>query len=350
MIHHEISLLPSIISLTGSVCPQEAVNLIVSVPTTTGITKILFKLNPNKSPGPDGLTSGFYKSAWSVLGDEIINSVTRFFSNHCIPEATNFTILTLVPKFPGASVIKDCRPISCCNTIYKVISKLLVAKLKPLLPEIILSNQTTFIKGRQLLENCLLASEIVNGYHKDNGPKMITLKVDITKAFDTVRWYFILNCLKALQFPDIYISWVASCLTTTSFSVGINENLHGYFKGSRGLRQGDPISPYMFGLAMNILSKMLNDAAALGKFKYHSKCKGPWLTHLCFADDLLIFSYGSPSYVSGIFLSSGSSISSQVWPSVLKSPASSPLGLLMLNPRMLLPWLVCLKDFSPFDT
>lgn len=231
LLHLGLSPLPSVVNYTGSVCPLEAVSLMAKVPNAEEITKAMFKLNPNKSPRPNGFTSGFYKSSWSVLGDEVINSVIRFFNNPFMPRATNYTIFTLVPKFPGASIIKDHRPISCCNTIYKVISKLLVAKLKPLLPKIILPNQTVFIKGRQLLENCLLASEIVSGYHKNKGPKRIIMKIDIAKAFDTVRWDFILNCLKALQLSDIYITWVASCLTTTSYSVGINGNLHGYFTG-----------------------------------------------------------------------------------------------------------------------
>lgn len=165
---------------------------------------------------------------------------------------------------------------------------------------IILPNQTTFNKGRQLLENCLLASEIVSDYHKNRRPKRMTLKVDIAKVFDSIRWHFILDCLIALQLPDSYIHWIACCLTTTSFSIGINGNLHGYFKRSRGLRQGDPISPYLFSLAMNILSQMLNDVADQRKFHYHHKCEESKLTHLCFADDLLIFSDGSPSSFHGI--------------------------------------------------
>lgn len=162
---HGFSTLPSITNYTLSVCPPEAFNLMARVSSAEEITKAMFKLNPNKSPGHDGFTSGFYKSAWTVLGAEVINSISWFFTNPFMPKATNSTILPLIPKFLGATIIKDFRPISCCNTIYKVISKLLVAKLKPLLPNIILPNQTSFIKGRQLLES-LLASEIVNDSQK----------------------------------------------------------------------------------------------------------------------------------------------------------------------------------------
>lgn len=291
---------PLISSLTKTVYPTASLPMLSSIPLTEDIRTSLFRLNPNKSPGPDGFTSSFYKSAWTVLGDEVVNSISKFFIRPFMPLATNSTILTLVPKFPGATCVKDYRPISCCNTLYNVIYKLLVAKLKPILNKIILPNETAFIKGRQLMENCLLASEIVSGYHKDKGPKRIILKVDIAKAFDSISWDFIIDCLRALQHPQIYIQWITACLTIPSYSVGINGNLHGYFKGSRGLRQWDPISPYLFCLAMNILSQMLNDAAFQGKFQYHPKCKGPGLTHLCFADDMLIFSYGSPKSFQGI--------------------------------------------------
>lgn len=108
------------------------------------------------------------------------------------------------------------------------------------------------------------------------------------------------QCLYALQPPEIYISWLKACFTTTSYSVCINGILHGFFKGTRGLRQVDPLSPYLFGLVMNILSQKLNDAAMDGKFYYHPKCKKSELTHLCFADDLLIFSDGSPHSICGI--------------------------------------------------
>ncbi|WZZ44961.1 hypothetical protein YC2023_041220 [Brassica napus] len=261
---------------------------------------VLFRLNKNKSPGPDGLTSGFFKDSWQILGAEVIRSIQTFFVSGFLPPSSNATILTLVPKRIGASTITNYRPISCCNTLYKVISKLLVKRLKPILPTLILPNQTAFVQGRLLVENTILASEIIHGYHKDRGPKRITLKVDIAKAFDTINWDFIFNLLQGLDIPHKYLVWLYPCVTTPSFMIGFNGTVQGYSRSKRGLRQGDPLFPYLFVMAMNCLSLLLDKAAEEGEFGYHHHCRESKLTHLCFADDLLIFCDGSAESVKNV--------------------------------------------------
>ncbi|KAL0853720.1 hypothetical protein Bca101_058872 [Brassica carinata] len=269
------------------------------VPNHDEITKVMMKLNADKSPGLDGLTSGFFKASWSLLGPEVINSIKSFFNSGFLSTAENSTILSLVRKKPGASLVIDYRPISCCNTVYKVISKLLVNRLKPLLPALILPNQTAFVQGCLLVENTVLASEIVHGYHRNRGPKRIVLKVDIAKAFDTIHWDFIFNCLGSIGVPGIYLQWLKDCVCSPSFNIGYNGTVQGYFKSKRGLRQGDPLSPYLFFIAMNCLFHLLNNAAKEGRISYHHRCTDSKLTHLCFADDLLIFCHGSLRSIKG---------------------------------------------------
>lgn len=217
-----------------------------------------------------------------------------------MPSSTNSTILALAPKFPGASRITDYRPISCLNTLYKVVARLLVRRLKPILSNLIVPNQTSFVKDRLIVENTTLAAELVNGYHRRLGAKRITIKVDIAKAFDTISWDFLFNCLHGLQLPSHLLGWLRACICSTNFTVGYNGMVHGYFKGNGGLRQGDLLSPYLFVIAMNVLSIMLNKAAAELKIKYHLKCSSSNLTHLCFADDLLIFMDGSLDSVQNV--------------------------------------------------
>ena len=109
-----------------------------------------------------------------------------------------------------------------------------------------------------------------------------------------------IEVLEVMKFPVVYVEWIRGCITTSRFSISINGSLVGYFKGARGVRQGDPLSPYLFVLAMNVLSKMLNVVAKYGVFSFHLKCKKLELTHLCFADDLLIFSRGNLDSIVGI--------------------------------------------------
>ena len=279
--------------LVGFKCSQPKCQQMMSVPTAEEIRRLFFKLNPNKAPGPDGLTSGFFKATWETLGAEVVSSITQFFSSAFLPTSTNSTILTLVPKFPGATKISGFRPISCLNTVYKVISRLLVARVKPFLQDLILPCQTAFVKDRLLVENTVLASELVHGYHKNKGPKRIIIKVDIAKAFDTLSWEFLFSCLDSMQIPRHFLSMLKTCICTTSFMVGYNGTVNGYFKGRRGLRQGDPLSPYLFVIAMNCLSFMLKKAAPQEGLQYHPNCERVKLTHLSFADDLLIFIGGS---------------------------------------------------------
>jgi len=280
--------------------PSALLPALTALPTYEEITSLMFKLNPNKAPGPDGLTSAFYKSSWSFLGQEVVEAVLHFFRHSFMPSSTNSSILTLVPKFPGASLISEYRPVSCLNTLYKVVARLLVRRLKLILPSLIVTNQTTFVKDRLIVENTTLAGELVNGYHRRQGPKRITIKVDIAKAFDTISWEFLFNCLHGLHLPPLLIDWLKACVCSTNFTVGYNGMVHGYFKGSRGLRQGDPLSPYLFVIAMNVLSVMLNRAASELKVKYHQRCSSSRLTHLCFADDLLIFIDGSIDSVQNV--------------------------------------------------
>ncbi|XP_056857638.1 uncharacterized protein LOC130506964, partial [Raphanus sativus] len=207
-------------SLTAITCTQQQRSSILLMPTAEEITKLMFSLNPNKAPGPDGLTSGFFKASWSLLGEECIASIQTFFNSGFLPKTTNSTILSLVPKFTGASKISDYRPISCLNTLYKLVSRLLVRRLKPILQDLILPNQTAFVEGRLLVENTVLASELVNGYHKNRGSKRITIKVDIAKAFDTLSWDFLFAALESLELPAPFIRLLRACICTTSFMVG----------------------------------------------------------------------------------------------------------------------------------
>ncbi|XP_013624949.1 PREDICTED: uncharacterized protein LOC106331168 [Brassica oleracea var. oleracea] len=260
----------------------------------------IFSMPTNKSPGPDGYSIEFIRASWDVVGPDIINAVSEFFRNGRLLKDLNTTAITLIPKKPEACTLGDYRPISCCNIVFKVISKIIANQLKPILRVSVSPNQAAFLKGRSLGENVLLASELIRDYNKSSCLRSSMLKVDIRKAFDTVCWDFVIKILKAQGFPPLFVSWIQECITSPRFFVALNGELAGFFEGKKGLRQGDSISPYLFIMIMEVLSRLLNKAQIENKFQLHPLCNSPRITHLLFADDLLVFSDGSRASVSGI--------------------------------------------------
>lgn len=150
------------------------------------------------------------------------------------------------------------------------------------------------------MDNTMLAQEVVKDYGHCNGRPRCALKLDIKKAFNSISWSFICSTLWHMNLPSKFISWITECISTPAFSICFNGRLEGFIKGAKGIRQGEPLSPYLFIPCMEVLSKMLSSAASGGLFSYHTRSKKLGLTHLCFADDLMVFTIASPSSLLGI--------------------------------------------------
>ncbi|XP_010418986.1 PREDICTED: uncharacterized protein LOC104704630 [Camelina sativa] len=194
------------------------------------------------------------------IGPTVIEAVREFFITGKLLKQINTTILALLPKTVAAKRLTEFRLISCCNTIYKVISRLLAKHLKIITSQAVQRNQVAFIPGRLLSENVLLASELIADFNKDGPTTRGCLQIDLSKAFDNVDWDFLTNILTALELLTM-----------------------------KGLRQGDSISAPLFTLVMDILSKQLDESVTRGTFQPHPKCQQPLITHLSFADDILVF-------------------------------------------------------------
>lgn len=209
-------------------CSEEDKNMLLGVVSAEAIKKVLFGMAAEKSPGPDGFYSEFFRATWAITRGDFVHAVQLFFDKGFLPKGINSTILTLIPKKDEATFMKDYRPISCCNVIYKVISNILASHLKKLLPSFISPNQSAFVKDRLLMENVLLASELVKNYHKPSVSSRCAVKIEISKVFDSVQWPFLLSVLEALSLPEKFILWIKKCIQLASFSVQINGELAGY--------------------------------------------------------------------------------------------------------------------------
>lgn len=247
----------------------------------------------NKSPGPDGFTAEFFIAAWDVVGADVCKGVLYFFNSKKLPKIVNASAITLVPKKQPANHLSEYRPIACCNVLYKCISKMIALRLKHVIPDIISASQSAFVPQRLIGDNIFLAQALCSKYHLNSGQPRCAIKLDIRKAFDTLNWKFLLAVLQRIGFPSSFIDWIAICLNSCMISIKVNGSLEGFFNAKSGLRQGDPISPYLFVLAMEALSACLKVTTANENFRYHGCTKELDITHLIFADDLMLFSYGN---------------------------------------------------------
>ncbi|GJW60133.1 putative RNA-directed DNA polymerase [Tanacetum coccineum] len=271
---------------------SEALNMVRDI-SSQEVKSAMFSMGNDKSPGPDGFTAGFFKDTWDIIGADVIKAVSEFFTNGRLLKELNHTIIALIPKVNTPARVNDYRPISCCNVLFKCISKIIANRLKDSLQRLVSPNQSAFVPGRCISDNILLTQEIMHNYHLDRGVPRCAFKVDIQKAYDTVDWNFLRVILIGFGFHERMIAWIMECVTTTSFSISINGSLHGYFKGKRGLRQGDPLSPYLFTLIMEVFTLILHRRVQeASNFTYHRFCSELDLINLCFADDLFLFVHG----------------------------------------------------------
>lgn len=207
--------------------------------------------------------------------------------------SVNTTLLTLLPKGSAATTIKDYRPIACCTVLYKIISKLMTSRMSCVMSYLVNEEQTAFVPGRFIHDNTILAQELIRGYGRKRLSSRCMIKMDLQKAYDSIHWGFVEQLLRGFGFPDKFVGWIMCCMSTVSYYISLNGALLEPFAGKKGLRQGDPISPYLFVLCMEYLSRLMHTVHKNPSFSYHPRCSRLKITHLTFADDILFFSKGT---------------------------------------------------------
>jgi hypothetical protein len=255
------------------------------------ISDALFQMGPIKAPGPDGFSARFFQRNWDTVKAEVIKGVKDFFVSRVMPPGINDTAIVLIPKKDELELLKDFRPISLCNVIYKIVSKCMVNRLRPILHDIIAPTQSAFIPGRLITDNVLIAFECLHAIkHGSRACKRFgAYKLDLTKACDRVDWGFLEKAMRRLGFQSSWIRWTMECVTTVWYSVRLNNVSLEPFCLSRGLHQGDPLSPYLFLFVPDELSKLLQHEVDRGAVKelYVSR-HSPGISHLLFADDTML--------------------------------------------------------------
>ncbi|RVW60790.1 LINE-1 reverse transcriptase-like [Vitis vinifera] len=212
----------------------------------------LMEMRGDKAPGPDGFTMAFWQECWEFVKEEVVDLFKEFFEHGSFSKCLNTTFLVLIPKKGGVEDLGDFKPISLLGGLYKLLAKVLANRLKKVLDRVVSVDQNAFVRGRQILDASLVANEVIDYWHKRK-EKGLICKLDIEKAYDSINWKFLM----------------------------------------KGLWQGDPLSPYLFVLGMEVLSTLLRRAGE-GGFLSGCRLRGRGgveliVSHLLFADDTIIF-------------------------------------------------------------
>jgi len=243
-------------------------------------------LPADRAPGPDVFTGRFYKSCWPIIKADFMAAIISLQQGDTRKlKLLNSAFLTLIPKKADAVEAKDYRPISLVHSFAKLVTKMMANRLAPYLDKLVATNQSAFTRGRCIHDNYMLVQQTIKILHRRKISSLF-LKFDISKAFDSVDWPFLLEILAHLGFGAVWRNLVSNLLHSASTQVLLNGEPGDFITHQRGLRQGDPLSPMLFILVMDVLNSLFMKAEAEGLLlPLHST--GQRLS--LYADDVALF-------------------------------------------------------------
>jgi hypothetical protein len=218
-----------------------------------------------KSPGPDEIIFVFYKDFWEDLRGDVMRFVSEFHQNGKLTKGLNSTFIALIPKIDSPQRLIEFRPISLVGSLYKILAKVLANTLRLVIGGVISESQTAFVKDRQILDGVLIANEVVDEARRSKKELML-FKVDFEKAYDSVDWGYLDDVMGKMSFPRLWRKWIKECVSTATASVLVNGSPTEEFPLERGLRLGDPLSPFLFLLTAEGLNVLMEVVVAQNLF------------------------------------------------------------------------------------
>lgn len=200
------------------------------------------------------------------MKEDLIRVLAEFFLNGKLTRGCNSSFIILIPKKEESCGLHQFRPVSLIGSLYKIIAKVLARRLKAVIGKLIREVQSAFNEGRNILDGVVVLNELIDEA-KCSKVRRLFLKLDFAKAYDTIDWIYLLYLLRLMNFPEKWITWINECILTASANVLINGSPSGEFQLERGLRQGDPLSLFLFLIATEGLNLLTRRAIRDGQLK-----------------------------------------------------------------------------------
>jgi len=239
--------------------PKEVSLKMVEAFSEEEVKESVWHCEGSKSPGPDGFNFNFIKANWETLKEDIMEAVRSFHETGSFPKGCNTSFIALVSKVKDPITIDQFRPISLVGAMYKIITKVMSHRIKGVISMVIDENQSAFMKGRGMFESVVIVNEVIEEVRR-NRKSGVFFKVDFEKAYDSVRWSFLFDMLNKMGFHAKWIKWVQGCLESATVSVLVNGCPTEEFRPTRGLRQGDPLAPFLFLIVVEGLAGLVRSA------------------------------------------------------------------------------------------
>ncbi|GKV31769.1 hypothetical protein SLEP1_g40435 [Rubroshorea leprosula] len=253
------------------------------------VKQAVWSCEGSKASGSDGFNFNFIREMWDLIRGDVMGFVNDFYQNGRLVKGANSSFIVLIPKVNNPQKIEEFRPISLIGVMYKVIAKLLANRISSVLDSIIGESQMAFLRGRQMVDSIVIANETIDAA-KRNKKASFVFKLDFEKAYDKVCWEFLDYMMLRMGFDPKWRRWINECLKSVEVSVLLNGSTTRQVKMNRGLRQGDPLSPYLFLLVAEGFNGIISSAINQGLFEgVNIGNRGMRVSHLQFADDSILF-------------------------------------------------------------